>query len=144
MQYAGFKEAGVGVSPSTNQALSLVKARAVKLNNYISVKMNWATHILFTPKIWTHNIKMEKKWNVYNYISFLLIASAILISSWILLWRHLRPNRVMPCVWIILPNEALSRIIKIKETYNYMTKYHYISCFWAVGFRFVLLILILF
>jgi len=37
-------------------------------------------------------------------ISFLLIASAILISSWILLWRHLRPNRVSTCVRIILQN----------------------------------------
>jgi len=47
-------------------------------------------------------------------LSSLLIASAILMSSWILVWRHSRPIRESTCVRIILPDELTSRIIKNK------------------------------
>ena len=47
-----------------------------------------------------------------NFLSSDLIASAILMSSWILVWRHLWPIRKSTCVRIIL---TTSRIIENKR-----------------------------
>ena len=44
---------------------------------------------------------VDKNTNVHVHVSSLLIASAILIGSWILVWLHLQPIRVSASVRII-------------------------------------------
>jgi len=77
---------------------------------FICLFQSWWAKLLLVHIGYSLNRKELSTWLCKIIVSFLLIASAILISSWILLWRHLRPNRVSTCVQCVRNTSATSDI----------------------------------
>ena len=87
-------------------------------------------------------VKIVLSIHLLRHRSSFLIASAILISWWILVWRHLLPIRQVHVSELFYQMNLRHVSYKTQETCNCMTKYNRIRCFWAVDIRYVLILLI--